>query len=69
MTTFSGPSAAYYFRCYFRCCFRYYFYRYFFPYTARINPATATYINPAVTTRINIAATYYGPPYYRAARL
>jgi hypothetical protein len=55
MTTFSGPSAAYKLNY-----SRYYFRRRFSPYTA--------YINPAATTRINPATTYYGPPYYGAAR-
>ena len=57
--TFSGPSAAYYFRRYLRRCFS--------PYTAYIDLATA-YTNLAVTAHINLAVTRHGPPYYRPVR-
>ena len=64
----SAPYCRYFCYC-FRCshyCFSLYFPP---PYTARINLATTTHINSAIAAYINPAATYYSPPYRRAARL
>jgi len=71
--------------CCFRCYFHHFSLYFPLLYTTCINSATTTYINPAATTRINSvttarinsattacinsAATYYYPPYRKAARL